>query len=69
MVTLCLCGITQCNCDRRHDPEAVKKLQEYYRFRFNVFKMYPYAKLAALKLKEINTQLAALDKKKTRRSF
>src|SRR5580693_5630035 len=45
------------------DPEAIKKLQEYYRLRFNVFKMYPYARLAAVKLKEINDGMAALDNK------
>ncbi len=51
------------------DAEAIKKLQEYYRLRFNVFKMYPYAKLAAIKLKEINNQLAALDSKRDKKKF
>jgi hypothetical protein len=51
------------------DAEAMKRLQEYYRLRFNVIKMYPYAKLAAVKIKEINNQLATLDKKKDKKKF
>ena len=51
------------------DPEAIKKLQEYYRLRFNVFKMYPYAKLVAIKLKEINDQLATLDSKRDKKKY
>lgn len=51
------------------DPEAIKRLQEYYRLRFNVIKMYPYAKLAAVKLKEINDNLAALDSKHDKKKY
>jgi hypothetical protein len=50
-------------------PEAIKRMQEYYRLRFNVFKMYPYAKLAAIKLKQINDQLAALDSKHDKKKY
>ena len=39
--------------------EYLKNLQAYYRLRFNVIKVYPYARLAAVKLNEMN---AAMDK-------
>jgi hypothetical protein len=51
------------------DAEAMKKLQEYYRLRFNVIKMYPYAKLVAIKLKEINDGMAALDSKSDKKKY
>src|SRR5947209_3971998 len=51
------------------DPEAMKRLQEYYRLRFNVIKMYPYAKLASVKIKEINSQLALLDKRRDKKKY
>ena len=51
------------------DAEMMKKLQEYYRLRFNVFKMYPYAKLAAIKLKEINEHMATLGSKREKKKY
>ena len=51
------------------DPQAIKRMQEYYRFRFNVIKMYPYAKLAAAKLKEINDNMAVLNSKHDRKKY
>jgi hypothetical protein len=51
------------------DPESLKRLQEYYRLRFNVIKMYPYAKLVAIKLKEINDGMAALDSKRDKKKY
>ncbi len=50
-----------------------KRLKEYYRLRFNVIKVYPYARLAALKIKELNDSLTGIksdrDKKKFRKKF
>jgi hypothetical protein len=51
------------------DPDYYKKLQAYYRLRFNVMKVYPYAKLLAVKLSEINQHLATLQTKKERRRY
>src|ERR1043165_4217669 len=47
-------------------PDYMKNLQAYYRLRFNVIKVYPYAKLAAMKLNELNDQLAKLPNNKER---
>ena len=51
------------------DPDYYKKLQAYYRLRFNVMKVYPYAKLLAVKLHEINEHLATLQEKKERKQY
>src|SRR5678810_782308 len=45
------------------DPEYYKKLQAYYRLRYNVLKVYPYARLLAVKLNEINVHLSTLQTK------
>jgi hypothetical protein len=44
-------------------------LQTYYRLRFNVIKVYPYAKLAAMKINELNDELAKLPNDKARRRY
>src|SRR5882757_5361345 len=49
------------------DPEVLKNLQAYYRLRFNVIKMYPYAKLLAVKLKEMNDYAATISNEKEKR--
>src|SRR6185436_2720828 len=50
-----------------------KRLKEYYRLRFNVVKVYPYARLAAIKIKQLNDSLAKIpsdrQKKKYRKEF
>src|SRR6185295_12813384 len=51
------------------DPDYYKKLQAYYRLRFNVMKVYPYAKLLAVKLNEINTHMSTLQTKKERKEY
>ena len=51
------------------DPDYYKKLQAYYRLRYNVMKVYPYSKLLAVKLSEINQHLATLQTKKEKRRF
>jgi hypothetical protein len=51
------------------DPDYYKKLQEYYRLRHNVLKVYPYARLLAVKLNEINNHMATLQTKKERKVY
>ena len=51
------------------DPDYYKKLQAYYRLRYNVMKVYPYSKLLAVKLSEINQHLATLQSKKEKRRY
>jgi hypothetical protein len=50
-----------------------KRLKEFYRLRFNVVKVYPYARLAALKIKQLNDSLAKIpsdrQKKKYKKEF
>ena len=51
------------------DPDYYKKLQAYYRLRYNVMKVYPYARLLAVKVSEINQHLATLQTKRERRQY
>ena len=51
------------------DPEILKNLQAYYRLRFNVIKVYPYAKLASVKLNEMNEHVTTLKSEKEKRRF
>jgi len=51
------------------DPEIMKNLQAYYRLRFNVIKVYPYAKLAAVKLNEMNEHVATLKNDREKRKY
>ena len=50
-----------------------KRLKEYYRLRFNVCKVYPYARLAALKINQLNDSLSKIkserEKKKYKKKF
>jgi len=50
-----------------------KRIKEYYRLRFNVLKVYPYARLAALKINQLNDSLSKIKsdrlKKKYRKEF
>jgi hypothetical protein len=50
-------------------PDYMKNLQAYYRLRFNVIKVYPYAKLAAAKINELNSHLATLNSNRERREY
>jgi hypothetical protein len=52
-----------------YGPDYMKNLQAYYRLRFNVIKVYPYAKLAALKINELNTHLASLNSNHERKQY
>ncbi|MCX6274016.1 MAG: DUF4294 domain-containing protein [Bacteroidetes bacterium] len=50
-----------------------KRLKEFYRLRFNVIKVYPYARLAGIKIKQLNDSLALIksdrDKRKYKKKF
>lgn len=50
-----------------------KRLKEYYRLRFNVIKVYPYARLAAIKINQLNDSLSRIktdrEKKKYKKKF
>ena len=48
---------------------GVNDLQAYYRLRFNVIKVYPYAKLASLKMNELNTHLSTLKSEREKRKY
>lgn len=50
-------------------PDYLANLQAYYRLRFNVIKVYPYARLAAVKLNEMNTKLASLPNERERKRY
>ncbi|MCX6291792.1 MAG: DUF4294 domain-containing protein [Bacteroidetes bacterium] len=51
------------------DPMILKNVQAYYRLRFNVIKVYPYAKLAAVKLNEMNEYAATLSNAKEKKKY
>jgi hypothetical protein len=43
--------------------------QEYYRLRFNVLKVYPYARLAKVKLREMNDHVQSLTTNRERKKY
>ncbi|MBS1646773.1 MAG: DUF4294 domain-containing protein [Bacteroidetes bacterium] len=50
-------------------PRAYKKWLEWNRMRYNVKKVYPYAILAAAKLKEIDVEMAKIPSEKARKKY
>ena len=50
-------------------PEYLKNLQAYYRLRFNVIKVYPYARLAAVKLNEMNEKMEKMASKREKKRY
>ena len=50
-------------------PEYLKNLQAYYRLRFNVIKVYPYARLAAVKLNEMNVKMEKMASKREKKRY
>lgn len=50
-------------------PEYLKNLQAYYRLRFNVIKVYPYARLAAVKLNEMNGKMEKMTSKRDKKRY
>jgi hypothetical protein len=51
------------------NPDYLKNLQAYYRLRFNVIKVYPYARLAAVKLNEMNNRMEKMTSGKEKRKY
>ena len=50
-------------------PEYLKNLQAYYRLRFNVIKVYPYARLAAVKLNQMNLAMEKMTSKREKKHY
>jgi len=46
-----------------------KRLKEYYRLRFNVVKVYPYARLAAIKINQLNDSLSKIPSDRARKKY
>ncbi|MEO8087384.1 MAG: DUF4294 domain-containing protein [Bacteroidota bacterium] len=46
-----------------------KRLKEYYRLRFNVVKVYPYARLAGIKINQLNEELSKIKSDREKRKF
>lgn len=51
------------------DPDYLKNLQAYYRLRFNVIKVYPYARLAVVKLNEMEKTMASMKSDREKRKY
>jgi hypothetical protein len=51
------------------NPEYLKNLQAYYRLRFNVIKVYPYARFAAVKLNEMSAALDTIKNNKQKKKY
>jgi hypothetical protein len=54
---------------RQKRAAAARDLRQYRRLIYNVKKVYPYAKLAGLKFKEINEHLQTIDNGKDKRAY
>ncbi|CAN5455762.1 DUF4294 domain-containing protein [soil metagenome] len=46
-----------------------KRLKEYYRLRFNVVKVYPYARLAGIKINQLNEDLSKIKSDREKRKY
>ena len=57
------------NIEDSASPEYLKNLQAYYRLRFNVIKVYPYARLAAVKLNEMNQAMEKMTSKRDKKHY
>ena len=57
------------NIEDSASPEYLKNLQTYYRLRFNVIKVYPYARLAAVKLNEMNQAMEKMTSKRDKKHY
>jgi len=57
------------NIDEFGNADYLKNLKEYYRLRFNVIKVYPYARLAAVKLNEMNSKMATMKNDREKRKY
>ena len=67
--TLPVVNLAVFHLEAKMDPEALKSLQKFYRLRNNVLKVLPYARLAGVKLKEINDYKASLSNESQRKAY
>ena len=51
------------------NAEYLKNLQAYYRLRYNVIKVYPFARLAAVKMQEMDAAMKSLPNDRERRKY
>lgn len=51
------------------NPDYLKELQAYYRLRHNVIKVYPYARLASVKLQEMQRNMASMKTEREKRKY
>lgn len=51
------------------NPDYMKDLQAYYRLRHNVIKVYPYARLAAVKLNEMEYTMLGMKSEREKRRY
>ena len=57
------------NIEAAGGEEYLKNLQAYYRLRFNVIKVYPYARLAAVKLNQMHADMDKMKSDRDRRRY
>ncbi len=51
------------------NPDYLKDLQAYYRLRHNVLKVYPYARLAVVRLNEMEADMKVMKTEKEKRRY
>ncbi len=51
------------------NPDYLKDLKAFYRLRYNVIKVYPYARLAAVKLNEMEFRMSGMKTDREKRKY
>jgi hypothetical protein len=67
--TIPVVNLPQIKIEDFGNPEYMQNLQAYYRLRFNVIKVYPYARLAAVKLNEMNLRMTEMKSEREKRKY
>ena len=67
--TIPVVNLQDVNITDAGNPEYLKNLQAYYRLRYNVIKVYPYARLAAIKVNQINRETSGMKTERERRKY
>jgi hypothetical protein len=67
--TIPVVNLSIVNIEDYGGAEYLKNLQAYYRLRFNVIKVYPYARLAAVKLNEMNAAMSVMKSDREKRRY
>ncbi|HRH65773.1 MAG TPA: DUF4294 domain-containing protein [Bacteroidia bacterium] len=67
--TIPVVNLQSVNITDINNPDYLKNLQAYYRLRFNVIKVYPYARLAAVKLNQMENVMAAMDSDREKKKY